>query len=104
MFVKTDKEDFVGKESLARMEADGVPRRLYGCRMIDKGVAREGYPVYMTDGDTPVGRVTSGSRSPLLEAFIALLLLEKGVVKVGDVVEIDVHGKRKKAEIVKTPF
>lgn len=102
MFVKLDKERFVGKTSLAAQKEQGIPRRLYGLEMVDAGVAREGYEVLLDD--RILGRVTSGGKSPIRDSFIALALLERGSVQVDDEVDIDIRGKRRKAVVVKTPF
>ena len=51
-----------------------------------------------------LGRVTSGAKSPVRNSFIALALLERGSVTAGDRVELEIRGKRKVAEVVKTPF
>ena len=41
--------------------------------MVDKAVARHGYPV-LKDGRV-IGTVTSGAKSPMLDAFLALVLV-----------------------------
>lgn len=102
MFVKLDKGEFTGRETLAAQKASGIPRRVYGLEMIDPGVAREGYPVY--SGDNILGKITSGSRSPIRNSFIALALLVRDSVNIGDLVDVEIRGKMKSARIVKTPF
>ena len=106
-FVKLNKEDFNGKKVMATQKENGIPRRVYGLEMIQAGVAREGYEVFpsgATEGSVALGKVTSGGRSPIRESFIALALLKRGSVKIGDSVEVEIRGKRKSAVIVKTPF
>ena len=108
-FVKLDKDEFIGKTVLQSQKMNGIPRRVFGLEMIDAGVAREGYDVYAASGDSsqsesPVGRITSGGKSPERGAFIALAILENSGLKIDDVVEVDIRGKRKKARIVKKPF
>ena len=105
MFVKLDKDDFTGRAVLAAQKEKGIPRRVYGLEMTEAGVAREGYPVYAAGVESePLGTVTSGGKSPVRESFIALALLKRGSVKIGDTVEVEIRGKRKSARIVKTPF
>jgi aminomethyltransferase len=70
--------------------------------MVDRGVPRHGYPVSVDD--SKVGQVTSGSRSPTLDAFIALALVQRGVGSPRETVLVDMHGKAKQAEVVETPF
>lgn len=101
-FVKLDKEEFCGKEALLELKATGVPRSLRGFRMIDKGVPRPGYTAY-ADGQQ-VGTVTSGLKSPMLDAFVGLVLARAGSLAKGMEIEIDVGGRRKRAVVVATPF
>ncbi len=101
-FVKLEKHDFCGIGPLREMAAAGVPRHIIGCRMVDRGVPRHGYGVAVNG--TNVGRVTSGSRSPTLGAFIALALVRRDMGAPGDTVLVDMHGKAKQAAVVKTPF
>ncbi len=104
-FVNLEGEDFCGRDALLAQKESGIPRTLRGIIMVDRGVPREGYPVYRVDGDTPIGQVTSGAKSPTLDAFIGLVLMERGSgLKIGDEIEVEIHRKRKKAKLVKTPF
>src|SRR6202030_3879218 len=69
-YAKLDKPGFVGRDALlAIQEARGPERKLIGLEMIDRGIARDGYPVALPDG-TPIGHVTSGSPAPLLHKNI----------------------------------
>ena len=108
MFVKIDKEAFIGREALATQKHQGVLRRRYGLEMIDAGVPREGCPVYpVGEGSTSaeqLGFITSGGPSPVRKSFIALALLEKAAVSVDDEVQVEIRGKTKRAKIVKVPF
>ena len=110
-FVKMDKGDFCGRAALEEQKSGGIPRRLYGLQMIDSGVAREEYSVYRSqsheksiDLGKPLGKITSGGKSPVKDAFIALALLERGCVEQGSLVDVEIRGKRKTAKIVKRPF
>ncbi len=103
-FVNLDGDDFCGKKALAEQKVQGIPRSLRGCKMIDRGVPRHEYPVFMPGGEE-IGFVTSGSKSPMLEGFFGLVLIQRGIgLKFGDQIEIEINGKRKRAELVRTPF
>lgn len=103
-FVKLDKNaDFIGKAALIKQQEEGIPRSLRGFEMVDGGVARNSYPV-LVDG-REVGYVTSGCKSPTLDKFVGYALMERKTgLKFGDTIEILIHGKPKKAVLVKTPF
>jgi aminomethyltransferase len=103
VFVHLDAGDFCGKDALVKQKEEGIPRSLRGIMMEDKGIPRNGYEVY--SGDDCIGFVTSGAVSPKLDAFIGLVLIRRGCgLKIGDRVDIDIRGKRKRARLVKTPF
>jgi glycine cleavage system T protein (aminomethyltransferase) len=104
-FVDLTGSDFCGKTALIKQKEEGIPRTLRGIKMIDRGVPRQGYPVFLNGSEKPVGYVTSGTKSPTTENFIGLILIERGTgLKIGDTLEVEIHNKRKKAELVKTPF
>lgn len=101
-FVKLEAGDFCGKEALLAMRERGIPRVLRGFRMIDKGVPRHGYAVY-ANGER-VGVVTSGLKSPMLDAFVGLVLAKRRTLEKGMNIEVDFGTRRKRAEVVSTPF
>ena len=104
VFVKLEGDDFCGKAALEKQQQAGVPRSLRGCEMIDRGVPREHYKVYSTEG-AEIGYVTSGSKSIMLDKFCALVLIKRGIgLKIGNEIEIEMNKKRKRAKLVKTPF
>ncbi|WP_308634928.1 glycine cleavage system aminomethyltransferase GcvT [Paenibacillus silvisoli] len=102
-FVKLDKGDFIGRDALLRQKTDGVPRKLVGIEMIDRGIPRSHYPVLTADGK-PIGEVTSGTQSPTLKRSLGLALIETGFAGLGTEVWVEIRGKLLKAEVVKAPF
>jgi len=99
--VKMKKGDFLGRVALERQKAEGVPRKLVGFEMVDRGIARHGYPARTAYGE---GVVTSGTHSPTLGKPIGLALLPAGAAGVGTEFEIDIRGRSAKARVVETPF
>lgn len=101
--VKLNKEeDFIGKAALKQQKANGLPRKLAGIEMIDRGIPRHGYPVYKNG--QKIGQITSGTQSPTLKKNIGLALLESGETELGNEIEIEIRGKRLKAIVIPTPF
>lgn len=98
-----DSREFIGKEALQKQKDTGIPRKLAGIEMIDKGIPRTGYLVFSTD-HKEVGFVTSGTQSPTLGKNIGLVLIETKAAEIGSEVIVDVRGKNKKAKIVPVPF
>ncbi|WP_274653512.1 glycine cleavage system aminomethyltransferase GcvT [Paenibacillus humicola] len=102
VFVKLGKADFIGREALLKQKAEGVPRKLVGIEMVDRGIPRAHYPVFA--GDRQIGEVTTGTQSPTLKRNLGLALIEAGYAALGTGLLVDIRGKRLKAEVVKTPF
>lgn len=100
--VKLNKEEFMGKEALASQKENGIPRKSVGIEMIDKGIPRHGYAVYLND--EKIGEVTTGTQSPSLKKNIGLALISKEHAELGAEIEIEIRNKRLKAKIVETPF
>jgi aminomethyltransferase len=99
---KLNKGDFIGREKLAKLKEEGLKRKLVGFEMIDKGIARDHFDVYV-EGEK-VGFVTSGSPAPFLKKNIGLAFVPTEFAKTGQEIKIDVRGKQLAAQIVPTPF
>lgn len=101
--VKVNKEEnFFGKEVLASQKENGVPRKLVGVEMIDKGIPRTGYKVFL--GEEQIGEVTTGTQSPTLKKNIGFALLNSEHTAEGTEIEVEIRAKRLKAVIIATPF
>lgn len=96
------KSDFPGRAALEAEKAAGPARRLRGLLVDGRQPPREGCPVAAEDG-APLGVVTSGNFSPVLERGIALALLPPAVAE-GTRVDVEVRGRHLGAEVVGTPF
>jgi aminomethyltransferase len=100
-YVRIDKGDFIGRRALVRVLEAGPEKKLIGFEMIDRGIPRQGYPVL--SGEAELGSVTSGTLSPSLEKSIGMALLSTNAV-VGENLDIEIRGTRRKSRIVSTPF
>ena len=96
------KADFIGKEPLVAEKARGVTRKLVGFEMVDRGIARHGYPV--VQGDKPVGVVTSGTQTPFLKKAIGMAYVPVEASAAGSEITIDVRGRASRARVVPMPF
>jgi len=100
--LKFDKGDFVGREALMRLKASGIKRQLLGFEMCGRGIARDGYEVYI--GGAPAGWVTSGSPSPTLNKNIGMCYLPAGCAQTGLAIQIMIRNQPVDAVTVETPF
>ncbi|MDA3880558.1 MAG: glycine cleavage system aminomethyltransferase GcvT [Prolixibacteraceae bacterium] len=99
----TETKNFISKELLLKQKQDGVQRRLRGFIMLDRGIPRHAYEITDADGN-PIGEVTSGSISPVLEKGIGMGYIDKKYSAFETIVYIKVRNKLLKAEVVKMPF
>ncbi|MGB7189221.1 MAG: glycine cleavage system aminomethyltransferase GcvT [Acidobacteriaceae bacterium] len=103
-FLKLDKGEFLGSFALTKIRSEGGPRRkLVGLEIIERGIARDGYPVLNAAGEK-IGIVTSGSPAPYLKKNIALAYVPVELAVIDTEVAVEIRGKPVKAKIVPTPF
>ena len=96
------KADFSGASALRDQKARGLTRRLIGFEMIDRGIARAGYGVFV--GDALVGAVTSGTQTPFLKKAIGMAYLPIADTQPNTEFEVDIRGRRSRARVVPMPF
>jgi aminomethyltransferase len=101
-FVRLDKPGFIGRESLLRQREAGPSRRRTGIILTDRGIARQGAPVF-ADGRR-IGEVTSGTQSPTLRQAVAMALVEPSFAAAGLDVEVEVRDRLLRARTVRLPF
>jgi aminomethyltransferase len=95
--LSTERE-FVGREALL---AQPPTRQLTGLLLLDAGGVLRAHQV--VDAGNGRGEITSGTFSPTLGRSIALARLPASA-RPGDVVHVEVRGKRLAARVVKPPF
>ncbi|MEQ1872323.1 MAG: glycine cleavage system aminomethyltransferase GcvT [Ilumatobacteraceae bacterium] len=99
--VAWDKETFQGRAALAAERDRGVSRLLRGITTEGRRPARADCSVLL--GDKPIGTVTSGNFSPVLEHGIAMAFLPP-TIEDGTEVSIDVRGTALPGKVVPMPF
>ncbi len=96
-------KEFTNSENLKKQKEEGISRKLVGFRMLDKGIPRHGYLIKDSEG-TAIGKVTSGTISPVLNTGIGLGYVAIDHSSVDTEIFIDVRGRGLKAIVQKTPF
>jgi aminomethyltransferase len=103
-YAKLEKGDFVGRDALVKVQEEGGPKRkLVGLEMVERGIGRDGYPVFSSDG-TRIGEITSGSPAPFLKKNIALAYVPVEFTALDTEVAVEIRGQMVKAKVVPTPF
>jgi len=100
--VRLDTE-FVGRDALEGIGAEGPAEKLVGLELVDRGVPRHGYTVTTPDGDE-LGEVTSGTMSLTLGEPIALAYLPAEYAEPDERVRVVIRDEPKKARTTTTPF
>ncbi len=103
-YVKLEKGDFIGRAALEKQKNEGITRKLVGLEMTGRGIARDGYPVYLSEEGDAAGIITSGSPAPFLKKNIAFAYVPAPAAEMGRAVWVGVRGQRVAAQLVATPF
>ena len=94
---------FIDREFLAMQQKEGVSRKLRGFVMLERGIPRHDYLLYNSEG-TVIGRVTSGTMSPVMNQGIGMGYVSKEYSAIGTTLFVGIRDKKIPAEIVKLPF
>ena len=103
--VKLDAGDFVGRDALRQVKQEGPAKKLIGFVMEERGIPRHDQ-VLVDESEEEIGRVTSGSHSPMLEKGIGMGYVpnEEQYTSPDATVYVQSRGRSRKARVVKTPF
>ncbi|AWO02269.1 glycine cleavage system aminomethyltransferase GcvT [Chitinophaga alhagiae] len=96
-------KDFTARPILEKQKAAGLPQKLVGFEMVDKGIPRHDYEIKDGEGNL-IGRVTSGTQSPTLQKAIGLGYVKTAFATLDTEIYIAVRDKLLKAKVVKAPF
>ncbi len=100
--VSKGKQGFLGYQRLSEL-AERQPRRARRGLILSDRIPRRDFQV-ATLAKKTIGRITSGTFSPILKKGIALAYLEYGHSQLNDRVLVDVRGAYADARITKPPF
>jgi len=96
-------KEFTNSTNIKAQKEAGVKRKLVGFKMIDRGIPRHDYPIKDAAGNI-IGKVTSGTQSPMLSIGIGLGYVITEHAAVGSEIFIEVRGKTLKAQVNKLPL
>jgi len=94
--------------ALREQKTKGVRRKIVGFEMLERGIARHGYDVYISGASGgqvgPVGVVTSGTQTPFLKKAIGMAYVPIDHTEPGTELDVDIRGRRTRARVVALPF
>jgi aminomethyltransferase len=99
--VKLDKGDFIGREALARQQAEGVRRKLMSVVMADEALPPNGSPVWAESA--VIGKITSSAYGYTVGHPLALALVPADLATPNRPVAIQIEGASHPAVIVRRP-
>ena len=103
IFVKLDKDEFIGKEALAKQKADGPAKKIVGIELADKAIPRHGYTVLNMEGE-PIGEVTTGYHTISTDKSVCMALIDTPYAKLDTEVQIQIRKKVFPGKVVKKQF
>jgi aminomethyltransferase len=98
-----DGNDFIDRDKMEKIKADGPTKMLKAFEISDKGVPRHDYEICDASGKI-IGKVTSGTMSPMLKKGIGMGYVSSEYGKLGSEIYINIREKLVPAKIVKLPF
>ena len=96
-------KDFIGKEAIKELKEEGIPQKLVGLEMMERGIPRHGYEIKNNEGEK-IGHVTSGTQSPTLQKPIAMGYVNSNYAKIDKEIFIKIRDKLLMSKVVKMPF
>lgn len=101
-FVKLDKPDFIGRDTILRHAENGTETRLAGIELIERGIPRPGCRVEKDGVD--IGYCASGTHSPTFRKGLATAFIKTEFAAPGTEIDVIIRDKAVKAKVVKLPF
>ena len=103
--IDLDQEaDFIGKEALRRIKAEGVTRKLVGVELHGDPIAPNEHPWPVRSNGKRIGQMTSSVYSPRLKKNIGYAMLPIQHADLGTALEVETVAGERGAEVVKKPF
>ena len=102
MFVKLDKDNFIGKEALAKQKAEGLTRKIVGIELAGRAIPRHGYDVVVDD--KVVGTVTTGYNSISTGKSVCMAMVDIEYTKLDTPVQVRIHRKLQEGTVCKKRF
>ena len=101
-FVVKLQKNFIGRDKLERIKTDGPARLRVGLVTMNRVIPRHGFAV--EDREEEVGKITSGTLSPILNTGIAIGYVDPNRATEGNMLNVRIRNRPERAQVVKPPF
>lgn len=92
IFVKLDKDDFIGKKAIEKQKSEGLRRKIVGLELQERAIPRHGYEV-LSENDETVGMITTGYHSISTGKDIAMALVDINFSQLGAPLKVKIRKK-----------
>ena len=100
---RREEGGFNGWEKIKNTLSNGCTRIRVGVLPEGRVIAREGTKIFSTE-DNEIGKITSGTFGPSVNASVAMGYIDLDYSSVGNKIKIEVRGKKHNAKISQLPF
>ena len=101
-FAVSFDKDFIGRDALLKQKLEKPGKVLVGFEMVERGLARDGYPV-LHNGEE-IGAVSTGMYSPTTSRYLGMAFVPRQYSTIGTEIDVQIRSKAVKAKVVKRPF
>lgn len=102
VFVKLDKDNFIGKEAIAKLKAEGLKRKIVGIELYDRAIPRADYEIEV-NGEK-IGYVTTGYNSISTGKSVCLALIDSSYATLETAVDVRIRKKLFPGTVTKKRF
>jgi aminomethyltransferase len=101
--VKLQKDNFIGRDMLAKQKIEGISRKRVGLQMIEQGIPRPGFEICDEKGEK-IGQLTSGTFSPLLKCGVGMGYVATSYAQEGRFASVKIRDKLVSGKIAPFPL
>jgi len=104
-FVNLDNDiEFLGKEELKKVKAEGIKKKLMGAKINAKSIAVTGSMNMYDSSNNLIGELRSGSFNPMFKQVIGIAMVNKPYFKASQEFKVDIDGKSCTGKLCDLPF
>ena len=104
-FVNLETEiDFIGKEALKKIKAEGIKKKLMGVKINANEISVTGSMNLIDENNNIIGDLRSGSYNPMFKQVIGIAMVKKPYFEASQSFKIDINGNSFDGTVCDLPF